>query len=114
MTLQYTLFGRGDMQPPIIYHFALDGAESRNRLLLGWGVEDRVSRTLWSADTLVITTTFRSPSPATGAPETAEMTQALVLEPPASLVVLTTRPAAMDGAATTTRTVYSRMPDAGR
>jgi hypothetical protein len=109
LTLQYELFGRGDMQPPIIYHYALDGSESRSRLLLGWGVEERVSHARWDGITLVITTVFASPDPATGAPATSEMTQVLSLESPTSLVVETTRPGVMGGASTTTRTTYTKM-----
>jgi hypothetical protein len=109
LTLQYELFGRGDMQPPIIYHYALDGSESRNRLLLGWGVEERLSRARWDGNALVITTVFTSPDPATGSPATSEITQVLSLESPTALVVEATRPGVMGGASTTTRTTYTKM-----
>jgi hypothetical protein len=108
LTLQYEFFGRGDMQPPIIYHFMLDGSASTNRLLLGFGVEERVSRTRWDGQRLVITTTVPTPNPGDGVPPSTEITQVLSLENPATLIVETTRPAVSGATATTTRTTYTR------
>jgi hypothetical protein len=98
------------MQPPIIYHYALDGSESRNRLLLGWGVEERVSRTRWDGAKLVITTVFTSPDPATGIPARTEFVQTLTLESPTTLLVGSTRPGPAPGNdPITSRTLYTKM-----
>jgi len=108
LTLQYVRFGRGDMQPPIIYHFALDGSESKNRLLLGWGVEEPVSRARWDGSRLVITTQHASPDPATGAPAAYQTTQVLSLESATTLIVETTRPGALGGETSVTKTTYTK------
>lgn len=108
LTVQYVRFSRGDMQPPIIYQFTLDGSESRNRLLLGWGVEEPVSHARWDGNRLVITTQHSSPPPATGVPAAYMTTQVLSLESAATLIVETTRPGAMGGETTVTRTTYTK------
>ena len=110
LSVEYAFFGRGDMQAPIKYTFALDGAPTRNTIMMGRGMEERVSRAAWEGDKLTITTTTSMPNPAgTGAPVTTELQQVLSLESPTSLVVETTRAAFMGGAASTTRTVYRKL-----
>jgi hypothetical protein len=109
LSLQYVFFTTGDMQPPIIYHFALDGTATTNKLLLGWGVEERVSRTRWEGEKLIITTTYSYPNPETGRPANTEFTQALTLENPTTLIVESTWPGVAGGAPTVTRTTYTKM-----
>ena len=110
LAVEYAFFGRGDMQAPIKYTFALDGSETRNTIMMGRGMEERVSRATWQGDKLTIVTTTTMPNPGgSGAPVTTELQQVLSLESPTSLVVETTRAAFMGGAASTTRTVYRKL-----
>jgi hypothetical protein len=109
LTVQYVFFGRGDMQPPLKFVYALDGSETRNRVMMGRGIEERASRAVWDGNRLVITTVFAFPDPATGKPVTTDMKQILSLESPAILLVETIRNGFGGGAPTTTRTTYSKM-----
>jgi hypothetical protein len=110
LTVEYAFFGRGDMQAPIKYTFALDGSPTRNTIMMGRGMEERVSSAAWQGVRLTITTTSTMPNPAgSGAPVTTELQQVLSLESPTSLVVETTRAAFMGGASSTTRSVYRKL-----
>jgi hypothetical protein len=110
LTVEYAFFGRGDMQPPLRFAYALDGSRTTNSVMMGRGIDQRTSRAAWNGDRLAITTTYTIPNPAgSGAPLTTEMTQVLSLESPASLVVETTRAGVMGGAPSTNRTVYRKL-----
>jgi len=109
LTVEYVFFGRGDMQPPLKFVYALDGTETRNRVMMGRGIEDRASKAVWDGNRFVITTTFAFPDPVTGKPTSTEMKQVLSLESPTALVVETTRSGFMGGAPATTKTVYNKM-----
>lgn len=108
LTVEYAFFGRGDMQAPLRFQYALDGSETKNSVMMGRGLQSQTSTTKWAGDTLVITTRHDFVDPATGKPATAEVTQALTLESPASLVVETTRAGVLGGPTTKTRTVYKK------
>ena len=109
LTVEYAFFGRGDMQPPLKFIYALDGSETRNSVMMGRGVQQQVSRTRWEGDTLLITTIHTFTNPATGKPMTQEVRQKLSLNSPASLVVETTRPGVLGGPSFTTTTVYQKL-----
>ena len=109
LTLQYVFFGAADMQPPIKFVYALDGSETKNRVMMGRGIEERVSKTAWDGAKLVITTVFAFPDPVTGQATKTEMKQVLSLETPTSLLVETTRSAFAGGAPTITKTTYTKM-----
>src|SRR5262245_10567484 len=109
LTLQYVFFGPGDMQPPIKFVYALDGSETKNRVMMGRGMEERVSKTAWDGSKLVITTVFAFPDPVTGQATTTEMKQVLSLETPSTLLVETTRSAFAGGASVITKTTYTKM-----
>ena len=109
LTVEYAFFGRGDMQRPLRFEYALDGAETRNSVLMGRGIQSQASTTRWDAQTLIITTRHEFTDPSTGKPSTAVVTQALTLESPTSLVVETTRAGVMGGPPTKTRTVYRKV-----
>jgi hypothetical protein len=109
LTVEYAFFGRGDMQPPLKFIYALDGSETRNSVMMGRGVQQQVSRTRWEGDTLLITTIHTFTNPATGKPMTQEVRQKLSLNSPASLVVETTRPGVLGGPSSTTTTVYQKL-----
>jgi arylsulfatase len=109
LIVEYVFFGPGDMQPPLKFVYALDGSETKNRVMMGRGIEERVSKTAWDGNKLVITTSFAFPDPVTGKSTTTDMKQILSLETPTSLLVETTRSAYGGGAATITKTTYTKM-----
>jgi hypothetical protein len=109
VTVEYAFFGRGDMQPPLRFTYALDGSETKNTVMMGHGMQVETSKTAWDAAKLVITTSHPFLDPASGKPATVIVTRALALESPTSLVVLTTRSGVLGGQSTTTRTVYRKI-----
>jgi hypothetical protein len=109
LTVEYTFFGRGDMQPPLRFNYALDGTQSTNTVMMGRGMQAQVSRASWDGAKLVITTFHALTDPATGKPVSAEVKQVLSLESPTSLVVETTRAGVLGGAPTTTKTTYRKI-----
>ena len=110
LTVEYAFFGRGDMQAPLRFVYALDGSESKNSVMMGRGVQLQSSRAVWQGDSLVVTTTQAFDDPLTGKSGTAEVTRTLTLESPASLVVQTTRSGVLGGPPSTSRTVYRKTP----
>jgi hypothetical protein len=110
LTVEYAFFARGDLQPPLRFVYALDGSETRNTVMMGRGMQTQQSRTAWDGARLTITTTHALTDPATGKPATAQIVQTLSLPSPAELVVETTRAGVFGGPATTTRTVYRKLP----
>jgi arylsulfatase len=109
LSVEYAFFGRGDMQPPLKFVYALDGSETRNSVMMGRGIQQTASMTAWQADKLVITTIHGFTDPDSGKPSALEVKQVLSLESPASLVVETTRSGVMGGPPSTTRTVYRKL-----
>lgn len=109
LVVEYVFFGRGDMQPPLRFEYALDGSETKNAVLMGRGVQSQRSTTKWDGQTLIITTRHDLTDSSTGKPATAQVSQALTLESSTSLVVETTRAGVMGGATTKTRTVYRKL-----
>ena len=47
LTVEYAFFGRGDMQPPLKFAYALDGSETKNTVMMGRGMQVQTSRTAW-------------------------------------------------------------------
>jgi hypothetical protein len=109
MTVEYVFFARGDMQPPLRFVFALDGAETKNSVMMGRGIQAQTSKTAWEGEKLVITTTHSFAHPETGQPLTSEVKQTLALESPTSLIIETTRSGVLGGPSSTTRTVYRKL-----
>jgi hypothetical protein len=109
LTVEYAFFARGDMQAPLRFVFALDGAETKNSVMMGRGIQTQTSKTAWDGEKLVITTTHSFAHPETGQPLTSEVKQALMLESPTSLIIETTRSGALGGPSSTTRTVYRKL-----
>lgn len=109
LTVEYAFFGRGDLQPPLKFVYALDGSETKNSLMMGRGVQTQSSKTAWNGDSLVITTTHTFVDPGSGKPATTVVTQVLSLESPTSLVVETTRAPVDGGPPNTTKTVYKKL-----
>src|SRR5688572_5198435 len=104
LTVEYAFFGRGDMQPPLRFVYALDGSETRNSVMMGRGIQLQTSTAAWNGDRLVITSVHTLTNPATGKPLTATVKQTLSLESPNTLVVETVRSGVLGGADTTSRT----------
>lgn len=109
LTVEYAFFGRGDMQPPLKFVYALDGTESTQTLMMGRGMQRQSSKTSWDGETLVITTTHAFQDPATGKPSPTSVAHRLTLESPASLVVEVTRSGVLGGPPSTVRSVYRRI-----
>ena len=108
VTVEYSFFARGDMQPPLRFTYDLTGQPSTNTVMMGRGMQSQTSRTRWDGQSLVIVTTHAFADPATGKSMPADVTQRLSLASPASLLVETTRAGVMGAPSTTTRTVYRR------
>jgi hypothetical protein len=109
LTVEYAFFGRGDMQRPLRFDYAMDGSETKNSVMMGRGIQSQTSTTTWDGDTFIISTRHAFTDPSTGQPATAQVTQALTLESPTSLVVETTRAGVLGGPTTKTRTVYRKL-----
>lgn len=108
LTIEYAFFARYDLQPPLTFTYALDGSETRNRVMMGRGMQEQRSVAVWAGNTLVITTRHAFVDSNDGKPVTAEVRQSLTIEPSGSLTVETTRIGILGGPTTTTRTVYTR------
>jgi hypothetical protein len=109
LVIEYSVFARGDMQPPLKFVYALDGSETKNTVMMGRGMQTQTSRMAWDGARLKITTTHTLTDPATNKPLTALVTQTLSLESPTQLVVDTVRAGVLGAADTTTKTVYRKL-----
>jgi hypothetical protein len=111
LVVESPYFSRYDMQPPLRYVYALNGAETTNTVMLGQGMQAQRSRVAWNGPVLVITTLQLVRNPAgSGDSLRVEVTQRLSLDSPTQLVVETTRPGVLGGSASTTRTIYTKQP----
>ena len=115
LTVERVFFSRGDLQPPLKFHYSLDGSETRNTVMMGRGMQEQVSRTAWEGDELVITTVHKYPSPEDGRMVTSEVKQTLSLQssslvrfPLPSLVIEWTISGVQGGASSSTQTVYRK------
>jgi hypothetical protein len=108
ISVEYTVFSRYDLQPPLKFTYPLNGSEGLNIVALGRGDQVELSRARWDGQTLIITTRFQVTDRAAGPPFTAEMTRKLSMESPDTLVVEVTRAGVLGGAASTTRSVYRK------
>ena len=109
LIVEYAFFGRGDLQPPLKFVYALDDSESKNTVMMGRGLQVQTSRTAWAGDTLVITSAYSFTDPQSGKPATAEVKRTLKLESPTSLSIETVYAGVMGGPPTTTRTIYRKI-----
>ena len=114
LVVERGFFRRGDFQPALKYRYSLEGAETRNRILMGRGFQDLVSKTAWEGEKLVIMTKYNSQYPVDGRKVSCKVTQILSLlisktRPYAPfLVVETTRGGVLGGPPSKTLTVYSK------
>jgi len=108
LNVEYTVFSRYDLQPPLRLSYPLDGSEGRNTVSMGRGEQVETSRARWRESALVITTTFHVDDRAAGKPFTAELTRTLSLESPTTLIVEVTRAGVLGGPASATRSIYRK------
>jgi len=87
------LYRPRDYQPTLKVHYALDGSESRNTILMGRGVQVQRTTDAWEGENLVLTMLWDVPDSDAAEAVTCEVTQTLSLQKPqpavgeASLVV---------------------------
>jgi hypothetical protein len=108
LRVEYTVFSRYDLQPPLAFTYPLDGSDGRNTVNMGRGDQVESSRARWDGQALVIVTTFHVTDRGAGQPFTAELTRRLSLESPATLIVDVARAGALGGPASKTRAVYRK------
>ena len=108
LTVEYVVFSRYDLQPPLTFTYPLDGSVGRNAVMMGRGEQIESSRTQWSGQALIISTTFDVADRGVSKPFTGELTRKLLLESPTTLVVEVTRAGVLGGPASTTRSVYRK------
>jgi hypothetical protein len=108
LTVEYIVFSRYDLQPPLVLTYPLDGSEGRNTVMMGRGEQVESSRARWDAASLIIVTTFHVDDRRAGKPFTAQMTRTLRLESPQTLIVEVTRDGVLGGPSSTTRSIYRR------
>jgi hypothetical protein len=108
LKVEYEFFTRGDMQPPLSFVYALDGAETINSVMMGRGIQAQTSKTSWEGDKLIITTTHAFDK-GEGQATKIEVRRMLSLESPTSLIVETTRSGVLGGPVSTSRTVYRKL-----
>jgi hypothetical protein len=108
LKVEYAVFSRYDLQPPLTFTYPLDGSIGRNAVMMGRGEQIESSRAQWSGQTLIIITTFDVAERSAGQPFTAEITRKLSLESPTTLIVEATRAGVLGGPASTTRSVYRK------
>jgi hypothetical protein len=108
LSVEYPIFSRYDLQPPLTFSYPLDGSLGRNTVMMGRGEQIETSRAEWNEQTLVIITTFEIANGPAGKPFTAELTRTLRLDSPTTLVVEVTRAGVLGGPTSTTRAVYRK------
>ena len=108
LSVEYAVFSRYDLQPPLKFIYPLDGSEGRNTVSMGRGEQVESSRARWDGSALVLVTTFHVSDPNVAKPFTAEVTRRLSLDSPTMLIVEVTRAGVLGGPASTTRSVYRK------
>jgi hypothetical protein len=101
LTIERHQFSELDLQPPMVYVYALDGSETRNVVNVGRGPQEDTARAELRGDTLVITTRHGA-----GTALATLVTQVFSIDASGDLLIEATRTA---GAATsTTKARYRR------
>ena len=108
LSVEYAIFSRYDLQPPLTLRYPLDGSVGGNTMMMGRGEQIESSRAQWNGQTLIIITTFHIADRGAGKPFTAELTRELWLESPTTLVVEATRAGVLGGPASMTRSLYRK------
>jgi hypothetical protein len=114
LTVERVFYTRYDLQPALKFRYALDGSETKNTVMLGRGVQEFVSTTVWDGHKLAITTTLTFRLSGDERSLTSKTKHVLSLRPPAmptqspTLVLETIRDAPLGGSESTTRTEYAK------
>ncbi len=109
LSLEYVQFSAYDLQPPLVFTWTLDGAESRNTMMIGHAATIEVTRADWRGDTLILSTQSPGPDLGDGRSLSAEVRRSLHLVGTDTLVVETTRLGLRPGDPTrTSRSMYVR------
>jgi hypothetical protein len=108
LSVEYAIFSRYDLQPPLTLRYPLDGSVGGNTVMMGRGEQIESSRAQWNGQTLIIITTFHVADRGAGKVFTTELTRKLWLESPTTLVVEATRAGVLGGPASATRSVYRK------
>lgn len=108
LKVECAYFAPKDMQPPLIFVYALNGTETENSVMMGRGRQVQVSKAEWVRNTLVITTRHTFNHPETGQTITSEVKQKLSIESPDLLIVEVERSGVLGGPPSTTRTTYRK------
>jgi arylsulfatase len=114
LKVERVVFVPRELQPMVTYLFALDGSETSNPTNTGRTGPPPTSTAAWEGNRLVITTRYPFQNPEDGRSMTSDVLHTMWLQAAAgppfepSLVVETTRGAALSGRPSTTRTVYSK------
>jgi arylsulfatase len=114
LEIERVIFVPREIQPTVTYRYAMDGSQTENRVTLGRSGPAPVSTAAWDGNRLVIRTRYPFRDPSDGQWLDSEVIRTLWLQPSArppfepSLVVETTRGAALTGPSSTNRTVYTK------
>jgi hypothetical protein len=108
LSVEYPIFSRYDLQPPVTFTYPLDGSLGRNAVMMGRGEQIESSRARWDGQTLVVTTTVQIDARDAGKPLTAELTRRLWLESPTTLIIEATHSGILGGPGSTTRSIYRK------
>jgi hypothetical protein len=108
LSVEYDVFSRYDLQPPLKLIYPLDGSEGRNTVMLGRGEQSESSRAQWDGPKLILVTTVRVSDRAAPKPFTFELRRTLWLESPTTMLVEVTRSGVLGGPSSTTRSIYRK------
>ena len=108
LSVQYEVFSRYDLQPPLTFIYPLDGSEGRNTFRLGRGEQIESSRARWEGAKLIIVTTMQVNDPGARKPFTFELQRTMWLDSPTTMVVEVTRAGVLGGPSSTTRSIYRK------
>jgi hypothetical protein len=107
LQVEYALFAKTDMQPPLRLVYDLEGRETENKVMMGRGVQTQTSHARLVDGRLSITTSHELAYQ--GRPVKSDVQQVLSLESPTTLIVEVTRAGVLGGPPTSSRSVYRKV-----
>lgn len=114
LQVERVMFLPREVQLPVRYRFAMNGAETENAVNVGRTGPAPISTAAWDQDRLVLTTRYPLQNPQDGSRHNSEVMQTMWLQAATGtpwepvLVVETRRGAALDGRPSVNRTIYYR------
>jgi hypothetical protein len=108
LEVDYVFFAPDDRQAPLQFVYDLAGHETRNSVMMGRGVQTQTSHANLIGERLEIVTLHELT--VEGRPVRSEVRQLLSLDAQDTLIVEVTRAGVLGGPATTSRSVYRRVP----